>query len=158
MSASPSLRRNQGRAMPGAPQNGDNAGGSREPHAGIAACVGASDASRGSTLLLVSALLARAQTPPLAAPCNLPLPQDSSVESGLTIRMAPNFERTRQGLLLSSFIARIHAAGTRAQTAAAETDQETHVPLEYAPASPNRPAGLTQFPSSWPSKFLMSSQ
>jgi hypothetical protein len=72
--------------------------------------------------------------------------------------MAPNFERTRQGLLLSSFIARIHAAGARPQTAAAETDRETHATLEYAPAPPNRPAELSQSPSSWPSKFLMSSK
>jgi hypothetical protein len=87
---------------------------------------------------------------------NLLLTQYISDESGSTIRIAPNFERARQGLLLSGFIARIHAAGARPQTAAAETDQETRVALEYAPAP--QPTELSQSPSSWPSKFLMSSR
>lgn len=73
---------------------------------------------------------------------NLLLTQYVSIESGSTIRIAPNFERTRQGLLLSSFIARIHAAGARPQSASAVTDQETQVALEYAPAT--QPTGRIQ--------------
>jgi hypothetical protein len=139
MSVGPILRRNQDRAMPGAPQNGGNAGRSREPLAGIAACDAASDASLGSRrsagcsqpCLLVRK--PRLFAAPLAVCFSA---QYTGLKSGLTMRMAPNVECASQGLVLSSFIARIHEAGTRPGTAAEETDRETHVALKYALAPP----------------------
>jgi hypothetical protein len=66
---------------------------------------------------------------------NLLLTQYISTESGSTIRIAPNFDRHREGLLVSSFIARIHAAGPGPQTTAPETDEETRVAFQCAPFS-----------------------
>ena len=73
---------------------------------------------------------------------NLLLTQYISTEFCSTIRSAPNFDRNSQGLLVSSFIARIHAAGASPQTTAPETDEETRVALEYAPGS--QPADRAQ--------------
>ena len=69
---------------------------------------------------------------------NLLLTQYISTESGSTIRIAPNFDRNSQRLLVSSFIARIHAGGAIPQTTAPETDQETRAAFEYAPVSQTR--------------------
>ena len=69
--------------------------------------------------------------------------------------MAPNVERASQRPLLNGFIARTHEAGTRPQTA--EAGQEAHLALESATA-PSQPAGLSQSPSSSPSKLLISSR
>ena len=69
---------------------------------------------------------------------NLLLTQYISTESGSTIRIAANFDRNSQGLLVSSFIARIHAGGAIPQTTAPETDQETRAAFEYAPVSQAR--------------------
>jgi hypothetical protein len=73
---------------------------------------------------------------------NLLLTQYIGAESGSTIRIAPNFDRNSQGLLVSSFIARIRAAGASPHTTAPETDEETRVALEYPPGS--QPADRAQ--------------
>jgi hypothetical protein len=87
---------------------------------------------------------------------HLLLTQSISTESGPTIRIAPNFDGNGQRLLVSSFIARIHAAGRSPRTTAPETGEQTRVALEYAPGS--QAADRAQpIPSSWPSKFPMSS-
>jgi hypothetical protein len=130
----------------------------------------AEDLMPGSRLVLplqlppwaVGALLAALS---LACSCLDPAPRRTArhllltryigVESGPTIRMAPNVERASQRPLLSGFFARTHEAGTRPQTA--EAGQEAHLALESAP-SPRQPAGLSQSPSGSPSKFLISSR
>jgi len=70
---------------------------------------------------------------------NLLLVQYIAVDSGSTVNIAPTFEQTGHGLLLSSFVAHIHRA-----SAPPESVEEMHVRLDYQTgASAEIPARLT---------------